>query len=197
MVAKGKKIENNYNSKTTDDQQEFLIEVTQDDKTIGKIRREECHNESKKPWHRTTHTYLFTPDGNIILGRRSNTKDTGAGGWSSSVAGHVNWGESYDEAAKIELGEELGLKIRLTRIDKIAVDFGSEREFIAIYVGVTEKINSILASELMDVKTFDYKDIVKRFKKGTFDLSGGSRDSFKYLIETGILDEWHKKLIRK
>jgi isopentenyldiphosphate isomerase len=195
MVAKGKKVSNNYNSHTTDDQKELLIEVTQDDKIVGKVTREECHNETRKPWHRTTHTYLFTSDGKLYLSRRSKTKDTAVGQWTVSAGGHVNWDEGYLEAAKIEVYEELGLRVKLKRMAKIAVDFGSEREMIVMFVGVIDKKPHIKKEEIGELKAFDYEDIIKRFKSGMFDLSGGSRDSLKYLIEHGILDTWRKKLI--
>jgi len=62
MIAPAKRVENNYNKRSTDDPEERLIEVTQNDRIIGKVSRVECHNESRKPWHRSTHIYLFSPD---------------------------------------------------------------------------------------------------------------------------------------
>ena len=198
MIAPAKRVENNYNKRSTDDPEERLIEVTQNDRIIGKVSRVECHNESRKPWHRSTHIYLFSPKGKLFLSKRAKTKDTGPGQWSASAAGHVNWDEGYDEAAKVELYEELGLRLKLRRIGKIAVDFGSEREIIALYAGVAaeDKVHIQKEDEIEEIRAFDYGDVVDKFQKGTFDLSGGTRDSFLYLIKSGLLDEYRRKLVK-
>jgi len=185
----------NYNKNTTDDQTETLIEVTKDDKILGPVRRQECHNETRKPWHRSVHIYLFKPNGDLFLSQRSLTKDTAPGEWTISAGGYVNWGETYNECAKNELYEELKLKIDLEVIDKLTIDYGSEREIIKIFAGVTECCEYFKKNEICQIKAFKYDEVIHDFCKGRFDLSGGSRDSFKHVIRTGSLAKYRKKLL--
>ena len=59
----------------------------------------------------------------MLIQRRSAFKETYANKWQfSSAAGHVQVGETYEQAAARETEEELGIKIkedRLVFIDKI------------------------------------------------------------------------------
>lgn len=191
-----KKISENYNPKTHDNQNELLFRVTEDDKEIGSVFREECHNETTKPYHRTTHVYLFDKQGNLFLSQRSRKKDTAAGHWTVSAAGHVKYGDSYEQTAEKEVAEELGIKVPLEMIDKLAIDYGSEREIIGIFAGNTAQIPTPNIDEVEQVKTFIFDDIVKEFQSGTFDLSGGSRDSFKHVIGTESLRRYRDKMLK-
>lgn len=80
------------------------------DNVIGQATRAEVH--ANKWLHRAVHILIFTPGENVILQRRSFAKDTCPGLLSSSCAGHVDAGESYDFAAIRELEEELGIEVR-------------------------------------------------------------------------------------
>jgi len=186
----------NYNPNTTDPQEEQLIEVDENDKIIGPVARKVCHNETRKPWHRSTHAYLFNEKGELYFTQRSLSKDTAPGEWTISAGGHVNWGESYEECVKNELKEELDLEANLDLIDTFTIDYGSEREIIALFAGVTEKKPTINTEETERIKTFELEDIIGKFQAGEFKLSGGSTHTFTRLIETGILKKfWEEKFI--
>jgi 16S rRNA (adenine1518-N6/adenine1519-N6)-dimethyltransferase len=47
--------------------------------------------------------------GELLLQRRSRLKDAHPGVWDSSVAGHLDAGEGYREAAIREMEEEMGI----------------------------------------------------------------------------------------
>ena len=53
--------------------------------------------------------FLFNSKGNIILQKVAYTKKVDAGKWSYSAGGHVDAGESYEQAALRELAEEMGV----------------------------------------------------------------------------------------
>lgn len=91
---------------------ELLDFVDAEDRVIGQATRAEIH--AQRRFHRAIHLFVFHPDGRLFLQKRSRWKDTGAGTWSTSCAGHVDQGESYDGAVLREAGEELG--IRLTEV---------------------------------------------------------------------------------
>lgn len=85
--------------------------------------------------HRTAHVWLLRmKDGRteVLLQKRSDTKDSNPGCYDISSAGHIPAGEDYLESAVRELKEELGLEIEKNslhycgqrRIKKEAVFYG-------------------------------------------------------------------------
>ena len=61
--------------------------------------------------HRVVAVFLKDSSGRLFLQRRSFRDDWMPGKWTCSCAGHVKAGETPKEAARRELGEELGLEI--------------------------------------------------------------------------------------
>ena len=76
---------------------------------IGSATREECHNGSFL-LHRVIHVIVEHSDGRILLQKRSQTKDIQPGKWDTSVGGHIDHGESVQDALKRETFEELAIK---------------------------------------------------------------------------------------
>jgi len=76
------------------------------DRVIGQAPRREVH--ARRLNHRAVHVLVHDPAGRLFLQKRSLSKDTFPGCWDSSCSGHVDAGETYLEAARRELGEELG-----------------------------------------------------------------------------------------
>ncbi len=76
-------------------------------KTTTSISRNEAH--SKGLWHRTVHIWIKNSRGDLLLQKRSSTKETHPGLWDISCAGHLSAGDSSIEAALRELKEELGI----------------------------------------------------------------------------------------
>jgi isopentenyldiphosphate isomerase len=87
---------------------ELLIQVTDDDRVLGPIARRLCHGNPSLI-HRSVHVLVVNSAGSLLLQKRSLRKDTQPGKWDTSVGGHVGFGQSYEEAARREAEEELGL----------------------------------------------------------------------------------------
>jgi len=86
--------------------------------------------------HRAVHMILRDASGAILLQKRSMWKDRNPGLWDSSAAGHVDSGETYDEAARRELKEELGVPCpELTLIGKLSPCEETGWEFIEVFAG--------------------------------------------------------------
>lgn len=180
----------NYNEQSTDNKNELFWEVDSNNNPIGSVTRYECHNETRKPWHRSVHIYLFNTKGNIYFTKRGLRKDTAAGLWTVSAAGHVKYGDSSKTTAERELMEELNIKTRLSQIDILKIDYGTEREIIEIFTGVADSTPRINPDEVEQLKLYRFKDICAKFLSGEFDLSGGSRDTFKHVLQTETLKNY-------
>lgn len=59
--------------------------------------------------HRAVYVAVFRPDGALLIHRRSETKDIWPGRWDIAVGGVVAAGESWDEAVRREIAEEIGV----------------------------------------------------------------------------------------
>jgi len=94
---------------TTDPLNELLDVVDEDNCVIGQATRGEIHKRHLR--HRACHMIVFDLAGRVLVQRRGAGKDSGAGLWDSSAAGHVDAGESYLACAVRELQEELSLRI--------------------------------------------------------------------------------------
>lgn len=91
------------------DLNELFDVVDADDRVIGRAPRGEVHARGLR--HRAVHMFVVNRAGRVFLHQRSLTKDTFPGLWNSSCAGHVGAGDDYDETARRELEEELGLHV--------------------------------------------------------------------------------------
>ncbi len=86
---------------------EIFDVVDGNDRVVGQATRAETHR--RKLFHRAVHVFVFDARGNVFIQKRSLEKDTCPGLFSTSCAGHVDSGETYEAAAVRELGEELGV----------------------------------------------------------------------------------------
>jgi len=93
---------------TTDNQDEIFDVIDHRDRVISQATRGEVHKDPSLT-HRSI-TILVFRNGELFLQKRSMTKDAFPGVWTCSVAGHVDSGETYEQAAMREMQEELGIK---------------------------------------------------------------------------------------
>lgn len=84
--------------------------VDENDEIIGQETREKIHRAGLL--HRETVVYFITPQHEIIFQHRAKNKDTFPDLLDATVGGHVEIGQSYEEAAIRETEEETGLKIK-------------------------------------------------------------------------------------
>ena len=61
--------------------------------------------------HRTVHVWIMNRQNQVLLQKRAATKKTHPGLWDLSCAGHISHGETSLEAARKEIGEELGIDV--------------------------------------------------------------------------------------
>jgi len=92
------------------EREEFLEVVSKDGRIIKILPRSEIHGNPSLI-HRVVHVLVFNKKGELFLQKRSMNKDVAPGKWDTSVGGHVNPGETLDEAVRREMREELGITV--------------------------------------------------------------------------------------
>lgn len=111
---------------------ELLDVVDDDDRVIGCAPRARVHRDGLL--HRAVHIVVSNPQGELFVQQRAWSKDCQPGRWDTSAAGHVDHGEAYDEAARRELGEELGLvAVTLEAWWALPASAATGREFVRVY----------------------------------------------------------------
>ena len=119
------------------DPPEEVFDIVDDqDQVIGSQGRELVHVNNLR--HRAVHLWIFNKKGELFLQKRSPWKQNHPDLWCSSTAGHVDSGESYEEAGHRELGEEIGIDCALTKFWKAESSPETGHEFIEFYVGASE-----------------------------------------------------------
>lgn len=97
-----------------------MLEIVDDNDTVIGIRsRQEIHALGLR--HREVHLWLVTPNNTIIFQRRSPFKDTFPDLMDATVGGHVEVGQTYEQAAIVEAQEEAGLLITPSQLKPLAM----------------------------------------------------------------------------
>ncbi len=133
--------------------------VNDSDKVIGSASRNEVHKRGLK--HRSVHLLIFNKQGSVLLQKRSIEKDTYPGTWDSSVSGHVDSGENYDEAVIRESWEELGVKFEgiPEKIFKVDACKETDNEFSWVYRHFSEGPFSPNVEEISEIKWFSIENL--------------------------------------
>ena len=86
---------------------ELVDIVDDDDHVVATVTRAEMR--ARRLQHRSVGIAVVSSDGRLLIHRRSESKDIWPGWWDIAAGGVVASGETYAEAARRELAEELGL----------------------------------------------------------------------------------------
>ena len=106
--------------------------VDEEGRVIGSATRGECHNGSRL-LHPVVHLHVFNSAGDIYLQKRPEWKDIQPGKWDTSVGGHMDYGETPEQALRREVNEELGITDFVPEfVDKYVFDSKRERELVYV-----------------------------------------------------------------
>ena len=86
---------------------ELVDIVDDDDRVVATVTRSEMR--ARRLQHRSVGVAVVSGDGRLLVHRRSAAKDIWPDCWDIAAGGVVAAGEKYEEAARRELAEELGI----------------------------------------------------------------------------------------
>ncbi|MBU3915602.1 NUDIX domain-containing protein [bacterium] len=157
--------------------------VNINDEVIGSAKRSEVHGNPSLI-HRVAHVLIFNTKGELFLQKRSMSKDVQPGKWDTSVGGHLDAGESYQDAALREMKEELGIAPeKIEFLYKYCHSNDYETEYVSTFFGswngiiwmnkdeIEEgrfwKIDEIESNSMDTQFTPNFLDELERYKKHT------------------------------
>ena len=117
---------------------ELLDIVTEEDIVTHRAMRSVAHAQGL--WHRGVHVFLLTRDGELLIQLRSKVRAQYPSVWDGSVSEHVKAGESYREAARRGLLEELGVEgIDVQPLVKFRMNYGpNDNEISTLFKGAVD-----------------------------------------------------------
>jgi isopentenyl-diphosphate Delta-isomerase len=145
------------NEKQSSKADQQLIIVDSEDRVLGFRSREDCH-EGEGILHRAFSIFIFNGKKELLLQKRSGEKALWPLHWSNSVCSHPRKGESYGDAARRRLIEEMGLQVPLKFLFKFQYqarfrDMGSENELCSVFIG---KSNGAVRANKSEVAEWKY-----------------------------------------
>ena len=147
---------------------------------VGKALRSECHSGSML-LHPVVHLHIFDKQGRLYLQRRSMSKEIQPGKWDTAVGGHVDYGETIEEALHREVCEELGIT-GFEPIHNFTYLFQSsvEREMVYSYRTIYEGDIVIDPAEIDEGRYWDIDEVMAHMGKGVF--TPNFEDEFQRLL---------------
>lgn len=147
---------------------ELVVLVDDNDKQIGTELKSKVHTKNT-PLHRAFSLFLFDEEGRILATQRSENKKTWPGVWSNSICGHPIPKESYENAIKRRLNEELGCGIKnLKKVSdyryKFEKDGVVENEICPVYMGEIDGDLSPNPKEIQAWGWFKWDDFVDELR---------------------------------
>jgi len=158
---------------------EELIEVvTEKGEVIKVVPRSEIHGDPSL-LHKVVHVLVFNSRKELLLQKRSMSKDVAPGKWDTSVGGHVNAGETLEKAVTREMEEELGINEGVPKYLYSYIHSNPyETELVYTYKSVYDGEINFQQDEIDEVRPWSMDEIKKNIGSGTMS------DNFEHEIQT-------------
>jgi len=165
---------------------EILIQTNGQDEIIGQVVRDEAHAQGL--WHRRATVFVFNKNKELLIQKRAPNMSW-PNTWSSSASGHVLDGETYEDGARRELKEEIGIECDFKLVGKIIeVTKSTEQDMIdkehhQLFVCSFDGPFQIQKEELSEVKFESIENIKKKISEDPSQFTPGFIKEFEYYIK--------------
>ena len=145
-------------------------------------------------WHKAVHIWILNSRSELLIQRRSSTKENYPNLWDISVAGHVSAGEDSTSSALREIEEEIGVRLNkehlqhlFTTIEQVVLNEGAyiDNEIHDVYLVRTDLDISditIQEEEVAEVKFINFQELKKKVLDGDNDFVP-HQEEYKKLFE--------------
>jgi len=160
--------------------------VDEKDQVTGTATRAVVH--ANQLIHRAVHILLRNKHGDVLLQQRSMLKDVHPGDWDSSVSGHLDSGETYEQAAHREIREEMGIEsAELREIARIAPCRNTGWEHVRLFTAVYHGVLRYPCAEIQTAQWFPVGEIDAWTKSRPTDFATGFLECWRTARENDAL----------
>jgi isopentenyldiphosphate isomerase len=147
---------------------EWFPLVDETGRTIGKATRRECHSGTKQ-LHPVVHLHVFNPAGELYLQKRPAHKDIQPGKWDTAVGGHVDYGETVEQALRREALEELNLtEFHPVFMTRYVFESDMEQELVHVFTTTYAQAICPDPDELDGGRFWSLREIIAQLGKNVF-----------------------------
>lgn len=151
-----------------DNKDELFPIVDAEGHVLGKITRGHAHDGSKV-LHPVVHLHVFNSQGDLYLQKRPHWKDIQPDKWDTACGGHVDYGETVDEALRREVSEELGMTdYEPTFLTHYVFESKKEKELVWVFKTVYDGPVRPSQDELNGGRFWSKSEIADNIGKGVF-----------------------------
>jgi 16S rRNA (adenine1518-N6/adenine1519-N6)-dimethyltransferase len=170
--------------------EEIFDVCDEQDRVIGTAPRSRVHAE----WllHRAVHVFVFNTQGQLLLQRRSATKDESPLKLTSSASGHLGTGESYETAAIREMQEEIGLTGPLEFLVKIPASQETANEHTVLYRMMSDAPPTPDPAEILKMELVTLPEAQRMLAEDPEDFSSPLRVLLRWYFAQPHLMESHR-----
>ncbi|NXZ85635.1 isopentenyl-diphosphate Delta-isomerase [Serratia fonticola] len=146
--------------------QQHVVLLDEQGQPTGVMEKYAAH-QRQTPLHLAFSSWIFNPQGELLITRRALSKKAWPGVWTNSVCGHPQWQESTEHAIEQRCLYEVGLNVE--QITAVAPDFRycetdasgiMENEICPVYAALTTGAVAARADEVMDFHWVDLPALI-------------------------------------
>jgi isopentenyldiphosphate isomerase len=131
---------------------------------------------------------VFNGKGELLVQLRGRSKDRYPLHWDVSVGGHVDPAETYDEAARRELHEELGLDGTVRFLRKTAASARTGWEFTCLYSLTTDQPVRPNRDEIVQCEFSDPATLRAEIREGARRATPALEDALAFHLDEEDLE---------
>lgn len=148
--------------------QEWVPLVDEQGKITGRATRQSVHS-GPGMLHPVVHLQIYNSKGELYLQKRSMLKDVEPGKWDSAVGGHVDMGETIEQALLRETAEELNITtIHPVPLARYKWESAVESELVFSFIALYNATPVFNKKEIDEGRFWTIDEIRKNLGKGVF-----------------------------